>query len=126
LKNDLLSEVKYRVEHKTDEPKWLIMIVNFKEFCIHSMINDEEISTLMNAANLGLHFIICSDYSYLGQSFEQIPKYVRSQALAGIISMPLGDQDIFKHRFIANEKTLEEFECYFAMDHQYVKIKIPK
>ncbi|HLR70278.1 MAG TPA: type VII secretion protein EssC [Pseudogracilibacillus sp.] len=126
LKNDLLSEVKYRVEHKTDEPKWLIMIVNFKEFCIHSMINDEEISTLMNAANLGLHFIICSDYSYLGQSFEQIPKYVRSQALAGIISMPLGDQDIFKHRFIANEKTLEAFECYFAMDHQYVKIKIPK
>ena len=126
LKNDLLSEVKYRIENKTTEPKWLIMIANFKDFCMHSMINDEEMALLMNAGNLGIHLIICSEYSYLGQSFEQVPKYVRGQALAGLISMRLGDQDIFKQRFMSNEKSPEAYECYFAMDHHHIKIKIPK
>lgn len=126
LKNDLLSEIKYRIENKTNEPKWLIMIANFKDFCTNSMVNDEEIAMLMNAGNLGIHLIICSEYSYLGQSFEQVPKYVRGQALAGLLSMRLGDQDIFKQRFMANEKSPEAYECYFAMDHHHVKIKIPK
>ena len=126
LKNDLLSEVKYRIENKTTEPKWLIMIANFKDFCMHSMINDDEMALLMNAGNLGIHLIICSEYSYLGQSFEQVPKYVRGQALAGLISMRLGDQDIFKQRFMSNEKSPEAYECYFAMDHHHIKIKIPK
>lgn len=126
LKNDLLNDIKYRAENKTEDPKWIIMIANFKEFCIHSMITDEEIATLMQASNLGVHLVICDDYNYLGRSFEQIPKYVRSQALAGLIGMQLGDQDIFKQRFIANEKALGKFESYFAMDHQYVKVKIPQ
>ncbi|MEI3604073.1 type VII secretion protein EssC [Pseudogracilibacillus sp. SE30717A] len=126
LKNDLLSEVKYRVENKTDEPKWLIMIANFKDFCQQSMITNEEMTSLMGAAKFGIHLIMCSEYSYLGQSYEQIPKFVRSQALAGLVNMRLGDQDIFKQRFISNEKSPEAYECYFAMDHQHVKIKIPK
>src|SRR5699024_2004379 len=126
LKNDLLSEIKYRVENKEKTPQWMIMIANFKDFCVHSMMTDEEIETFMNAGNLGMHFILCSDFSCLGQSYERIPKYVRSQALAGLICMRLSDQDIFKQRFISNEKMLEPYECYFAMDHQYTKIKIPQ
>ena len=126
LKNDLLSEVKYRVENKTDEPNWLIMIANFKDFCQQSMITNEEMANLVNASKLGIHLILCSDYSYLGQSYEQVPKFVRSQALAGLVAMRLSDQDVFKQRFISNEQSPEAYECYFAMDHQHVKIKIPQ
>ncbi len=126
LKKDLLTEVAYRNEHKDTNPPWLIMVANFKEFTMHSMMKDEEITTLMHAANVGIHFIICSEYSYLGQSYEQIPKYVRNQALAGLICMRLGDQDLFKQRFISNEPVLENDECYFAMDHHYTKLKLPR
>lgn len=125
LKNDLINEIKYRIENKTNEPEWLIMIANFKDFCMHSMITEAEISQLINASHLGIHLIICSEYSYLGQSFESAPKYVRSNALAGLICMRLSDQDIFKQRYIANEKSLGNFECYFAMDHHYEKMKLP-
>lgn len=126
MKNDLLSEIDYRIEHKTKEPKWLIFIANFKDFCMHTLMKDEEIIKLINASKLGIHFILCSEYSYLGQSYEQIPKFVRNQAVAGLIGMRLSDQDMFKQRFISNEKSPEAFECYFAMDHDHVKIKIPQ
>lgn len=126
LKNDLISEVKYRSENKLTEPQWLIMIADFKDFCMQSMISEEEIRSLVNAASLGIHLIICSEYNYLGQSFEPVPKYVRSNALAGLICMRLGDQDVFKQRYIANEPSLETDECYFAMDHHFEKIKLPR
>lgn len=126
LKNDLLSEIDYRIENKVAEPKWLIFIANFKDFCLQSMVTEEEMNKFMNASALGIHFIICSEYSYLGQSYEQIPKFVRNQALAGIIGMRLSDQDVFKQLFISNEKAPEAYECYFAMDHQHAKIKIPE
>lgn len=125
LKRDLLSDIDYRMEHKTTEPEWLIMITDFKEFIIQSMMETEEMTKLWNASNLGINLIICSDYSYLGQSYEQIPKFVRSQALAGVLGVQLGDQDIFKQRYMSNEKSLEAYEYYFAMDHEYVKVKIP-
>jgi DNA segregation ATPase FtsK/SpoIIIE, S-DNA-T family len=73
----------------------------------------------------GIHFIICSDYTYLGISYEQIPKYLRSQAIFGLVGMRLGDQDIFKQPYIRQEQYPEAYECYVAMDHQHVKVKIP-
>ncbi len=126
LKRDLLSDIDYRVENNTTEPEWLIMITNFKDFITQSMMNQDEITKLWNASSLGIRLIICSDYSYLGQSYEQIPKFVRSQALAGFLGVQLSDQDIFKQRFMSKEKSLEAYEYYFAMDHEYVKIKIPQ
>src|SRR5690625_624951 len=126
LKRDLLSDIDYRVENNTTEPEWLIMITNFKDFITQSMMNQDEITKLWNASSLGIRLIICSDYSYLGQSYEQIPKFVRGQALAGFLGVQLSDQDIFKQRFMSKEKSLEAYEYYFAMDHEYVKIKIPQ
>lgn len=125
LKNDLLEEIRYRQENKIAEPKWLIMIANVREFVMHSMITEDEINSLIHATSLGFQFIICSEYSYLGTSFEQVPKTIRSNALAGLVCMRLSDQDVFKQRYISNEKTLEPYESYFAMDHQYEKIKLP-
>ncbi len=110
----------------TTAPEWLIMITNFKDFVTHSMMEQDEMMKLWNASSLGIQMIVCSDYSYLGASFEQIPKFIRSQALAGLLGVQLSDQDIFKQRFMSNEKSLEAFEYYFALDHQHVKIKIPQ
>ena len=126
LKNDLVAEIKARNEEGVVEPGWVIMIADFKDFNKNSMISDDEIAALINAGNVGIHLVICSEYSYLGQSYEQVPKYVRSQVLSGIVAMRLGDQDMFKQRFISNEPVLNAYECYYAMDHQYTKLKIPE
>jgi len=126
LKAELLSDIDYRIRKQTNEPKWTIMINDFKEFVVQSSMDKDEMNMLWNASRLGINFIICSDASYLGQSFEQIPKFVREQAVAGLLGIQLGDQDIFKQRFISNEPSLQADEYYFAMDHQYTKIKIPQ
>lgn len=126
LKKDLLKDIDYRIENNTTEPEWLIMIANFKEFATHSLMDPDEMIKLWEASNLGIRLIICSDYSYLGQSFEQIPKYVRGQALAGLLGVQLSDQDIFRQRFMSNEKALQAYEYYFAMDNEHIRIKIPE
>lgn len=126
LKQDLLKDIDYRLENNTTEPEWLIMITNFKDFATHSLMNPDEMIKLWEASSLGIKLIICSDYSYLGQSFEQIPKYVRGQALAGLLGVQLSDQDIFRQRFISNEKALQAYEYYFAMANEHTRIKIPE
>ncbi len=126
IKNDLIMEVNDRIKEGITEPKWLIYIPDFKAFSQQSMLTDDEIQTLMKGSNVGIHFIFSGEYSYIGQSYEQVPKYIRGQSVAGIVAMRLGDQDLYKQRFIANEPTLAAYECYFAMDHQYEKVKIPE
>ncbi len=126
IKNDLVAEVNDRIKENVTEPKWLIYIPDFKEFTQQSMLTDDDIRVLMRGSTVGMHFIFSGEYSYIGQSFEQIPKYIRGQSVAGVVAMRLGDQDLYKQRFIANEPSLAAYECYYAMDHQFEKIKIPK
>jgi len=127
VKADLLSEINNRMDNKVDGPKWLVLIADLKDFGERSKLEEEELSVLFDqSAKVGIHFIIVGNYNYIGTSFEQIPKYVRNQSTVGLVSMRLGDQDLFKQPFISREKYPNPYECYYAMDHQHVKIKIPE
>lgn len=126
VKETLLNEINNRLDNRDNEKEWIVQITDLKDFNERSNLDDEIAILLEQGARVGIHFIICGDYSYIGTSFEQAPKYVRNQATVGLVSMRLGDQDIFKQPFIRQEKYPEPFECYFAMDHQHLKIKIPE
>ncbi|GAB3799611.1 hypothetical protein [Virgibacillus kimchii] len=80
----------------------------------------------MTGAKVGIQFILCSDYSYIDHSFAHFPTCVRNQATVGLVSRRLGGQDIFTRPFMTKEKHPGPIECYFAMDHDRVKIKIPE
>lgn len=126
VRNDLLSEIKIRLDQGYEgAPKWLILISDLEDFCQRSELTSEDMSTFFEqGAKLGLYFILAGDYSFTGMSFDPIAKYVRTQSVVGLISMRLSDQDIFKQAYIAKEKYPNPYECYYAMDHQNMKIKI--
>lgn len=126
IKKDLLKEIEMRKETQQLSNKWMILITDLKDFAERSDLQEEEFARLLDdGPPSGIHLIICSDYQYIGIGFEQIPKYARNQATVGLVSMRLGDQDIFKQPYIRQEKYPDVYEVYFAMDHDHLKIKIP-
>nr|WP_318540685.1 type VII secretion protein EssC [Terribacillus saccharophilus] len=125
IKNEIINEIKQRNVEGTVESKWIVLITDLQDFTERAGLTLEEATLMMErGGKTGIHFIICSDYNYLGMSYEQVPKYLRSQAIFGLVGMRLGDQDIFKQPFIRQEKYPGPYECYVAMDHQHVKVKI--
>jgi len=126
VKTDLLQEIENRKAGQEEAVNWIVMIADLKDFTQRSGLEEEEFAMFLNdGAKTRIYFIICSDYNYIGISFEQVPKLARNQATVGLVSMRLGDQDIFKQPFIRQEKYPNAYEVYFAMDHDHLKIKIP-
>lgn len=128
MKAELINEIEKRSKEGTaNEQKWLVQIANLQDFVERTDLSADDASTMIDkGSKVGIHFIICSEYSYLGMSYEQVPKYFRGQAMIGLLSMRLGDQDMFKQPFIRQEKYPNKYECYVALDHQHVKVKIPE
>ncbi|WP_424475014.1 type VII secretion protein EssC [Oceanobacillus kimchii] len=128
MKAELVNEIEKRSKDGlTSEQKWLVQIANLQDFVERTDLSVDDASTMIDkGSKVGIHFIICSEYSYLGMSYEQVPKYFRGQAMIGLLSMRLGDQDMFKQPFIRQEKYPNKYECYVALDHQHVKVKIPE
>ncbi|WP_066074081.1 type VII secretion protein EssC [Neobacillus soli] len=126
-KRDFLYEINNRLENKVLEPKWFIFIADLQDFSTRTQMNMEEMTRLMsNGPKVGIHLIVSSIYSYIGQSYEDIPRYIRDHANVGLMSMRLGDQDIFKQSYISNEKYPNSYETYYTQDYRYEKVKIPQ
>ncbi|WP_323156672.1 hypothetical protein, partial [Pseudomonas oryzihabitans] len=86
-------------------PNWIIFISDLKDFCRRTNITAEEMNMLLkNGPKTAIHFIIGSEYAYVGQSFEEVPRLVRDHVETGLVSMRLSDQDVFKQSYISNEK----------------------
>lgn len=127
VKEDLITEINHRLQGNAEKTKWLVMIKDLKDFASRSKLDDKELPLLLEEGpSVGIHFIICGDYGFIGSSYDPAPKYVRRQSTVGLLTMRLGDQDIFSQPFIRKEKYPNPYECYYAMDHEYVKIKIPE
>lgn len=127
VKDSLISSINNRSKKNSGITKQLILIKDIKDFVSRSNITDNELSIFLeDAASVGIHFIFCGDYSYIGRNYDNAPKQIRRQATIGLMTMKLGDQDIFSQPFIRKEKYPSEFESYYVMDHEHVKIKIPE
>ncbi|WP_416151677.1 type VII secretion protein EssC [Salipaludibacillus sp. HK11] len=127
VKRNILTEISNRLKDDHNGVKWMILIRDLKNFAEKSDLLEEEVSILFEQGpNVDVHFIICGDSSYIASSFEKPAKVVRKLANVGLISMRLGDQDIFNQPFIRKETYPEAFEAYYARDHQHIKLKVPR
>src|SRR5699024_2618293 len=114
-KADLITEINHRSQGEAEQTKQLVMVKDWKDFVTRSNLEDDEVSSLLeDGPAVGIHFIICGDYGYIGSSYDRPPKYVRRQSEVGLLTMRLGDQDIFTQPFIRKEKYPDQFECYYA------------
>ncbi|MED4940568.1 type VII secretion protein EssC [Heyndrickxia coagulans] len=97
VKNDLQVEIEKRMETGLRDPNWIIFISDLKDFCRRTNITAEEMNMLLkNGPKTAIHFIIGSEYAYVGQSFEEVPRLVRDHVETGLVSMRLSDQDVFR------------------------------
>ncbi|ENH96305.1 hypothetical protein J416_11552 [Gracilibacillus halophilus YIM-C55.5] len=127
VKRNIVDEIKNRSNGDHNGVKWMILIKDLKDFVEKSLLLEEDVTTLFEQGpTVDVHFIICGDYGYIGTSFEQPAKVARNLANVGLFSMRLGDQDIFSQPFIRKETYPNTYECYYAMDHDHVKIKVPR
>ncbi|MRX72690.1 type VII secretion protein EssC [Bacillus lacus] len=127
MKKHMITDISKRIKGKQSGIKWMILIRDLKDFAERSSLLEEELSILFEQGpKVGIHFIICGDASYINTSYEKTAKTIRSLANSGLVSMRLGDQDIFSQPFIRKETYPKEFEVYFARDHQHIKIKLPQ
>ncbi|WP_439644213.1 hypothetical protein [Halalkalibacter hemicellulosilyticus] len=90
-------------------------------------MSEEDLSILFEQGpKVDVHFIVCGDSSYINSSYETSAKMVRKLSNVGLVSMRLGDQDIFSQPYVRKETYPKEFEAYYARDHQHIKIKVPR
>ncbi|WP_079709010.1 type VII secretion protein EssC [Paraliobacillus ryukyuensis] len=126
-KKNILAEITNRTNGDHKDTKWIILIKDLKDFAEKSHLLEEEITTLFeHGPGVDVHFIVCGDSSYIATSFEKTAKIVRKLSTVGLISMRLGDQDIFSQPFIRKETYPQPFEAYVARDHHHIKIKVPQ
>lgn len=127
VKRDIIAEINKRLKGDDNGTRWLILMKDLKDFAERSLLLEEDLSVLFEQGpNVGVYFIICGDYGYIGTSFELTAKFVRRLSTVGLMSMRVGDQDIFNQSFIRKEKYPDAYECYYAMDHDHIKIKVPR
>ncbi len=127
VKRNILTEINTRTKGDHNGVKWMIMIRDLKDFAERSLLLEEDLSVLFEQGpKVDVHFIVCGDSSYISTSFEKPAKVVRKLSNVGLVSMRLGDQDIFSQPFIRKETYPAAYEAYYARDHQHIKIKVPR
>ncbi|MDE5415224.1 type VII secretion protein EssC [Alkalihalobacterium chitinilyticum] len=127
IKENILTEVNNRMKGDHNGVKWMILIRDLKDFAERSILMEEDLSVLFEQGpKVDVHLIVCGDASYINTSYEKPAKVVRSLSNVGLVSMRLGDQDIFSQPFIRKETYPKDYEAYYARDHQHIKIKLPK
>src|SRR5699024_10296522 len=100
LKDDLVTDINNRKKNEAEQTRQLIMIKDLKDFVTRSNLEEDELRLLLEEGpTVGIHFIVCGDYSFIGSSYELAPKYVRRQSTIGLSTMKLGDQDMFSQPF---------------------------
>ncbi|SHM54986.1 type VII secretion protein EssC [Gracilibacillus kekensis] len=127
VKKNIITEINNRTKGDHNGVKWVIMIKDLKDFVDRALLLEDEVTTLFEVGpSMDVHFVICGDASYLSTGFEKAAKVVRKLSNVGLVSMRLGDQDIFSQPFIRKETYPKAYECYVARDHQHIKIKVPR
>src|SRR5690625_7492901 len=81
VKGDLTTEIHNRLQGETDHRKWLVMIKDLKDFATRSKLDDDELPLLLEeGTSVGIHFIVCGDYGFIGSSYEPAHKYSSEKA----------------------------------------------
>ena len=125
IAQQLIFEVNRRLEGALYSD-WLIFMPNIKVIVEHGLSEKDLDFLFKNGLRVGLHFVIGSEHSYIGNNIHEVPKYLKSNAQWVMLGMRLMDQMFLDKPYNNREARLELDEVYLHDRKQAVKLKITK
>ena len=125
IAQQLIFEVNRRLEGDLYSD-WLIFMPNIKVIVEHGLSEKDLDFLFKNGLRVGLHFVIGSEHSYIGNNIHEVPKYLKSNAQWVMLGMRLMDQMFLDKPYNNREARLELDEVYLHDRKQAVKLKITK
>ena len=125
IAKQLIYEVDRRLE-KDLYSDWLIMMPTIKAIVDHGLTEKDLRYLFDNGPRVGMHFVIGSEYAYLGNNINEVPKYLKGNAQWFMIGMRLMDQMFLDKPYNNREARLASDEIYLHDRKQAIKLKITK
>ena len=125
IAKQLIYEVDRRLE-KDLYSDWLIMMPTIKAIVDQGLTEKDLRYLFDNGPRVGMHFVIGSEYSYLGNNINEVPKYLKGNAQWFMIGMRLMDQMFLDKPYNNREARLASDEIYLHDRKQAIKLKITK
>ena len=105
---------------------WLIMMPTIKPIVDQGLTEKDLRYLFDNGPRVGMHFVIGSEYAYLGNNINEVPKYLKGNAQWFMIGMRLMDQLFLDKPYNNREARLASDEIYLHDRKQAIKLKITK
>ena len=125
IAKQLIYEVDRRLE-KDLYSDWLIMMPTIKPIVDQGLTEKDLRYLFDNGPRVGMHFVIGSEYAYLGNNINEVPKYLKGNAQWFMIGMRLMDQLVLDKPYNNREARLASDEIYLHDRKQAIKLKITK
>ena len=125
IAKQLIYEVDRRLE-KDLYSDWLIMMPTIKPIVDQGLTEKDLRYLFDNGPRVGMHFVIGSEYAYLGNNINEVPKYLKGNAQWFMIGMRLMDQMFLDKPYNNREARLASDEIYLHDRKQAIKLKITK
>ena len=125
IAKQLIYEVDRRLE-KDLYSDWLIMMPTIKAIVDQGLTEKDLRYLFDNGPRVGMHFVIGSEYAYLGNNINEVPKYLKGNAQWFMIGMRLMDQMFLDKPYNNREARLASDEIYLHDRKQAIKLKITK
>ena len=125
ITKQLIYEVDCRLE-KDLYSDWLIMMPTIKAIVDYGLTEKDLRYLFDNGPRVGMHFVIGSEYAYLGNNINEVPKYLKGNAQWFMIGMRLMDQMFLDKPYNNREARLASDEIYLHDRKQAIKLKITK
>ena len=125
IAKQLIYEVDRRLE-KDLYSDWLIMMPTIKPIVDQGLTEKDLRYLFDNGPRVGMHFVIGSEYAYLGNNINEVPKYLKGNAQWFMIGMRLMDQLFLVKPYNNREARLASDEIYLHDRKQAIKLKITK
>lgn len=126
--NGLVAYMKLVKAHEQGQSTILILS-DLQDFVQKTGITkDNFVSALKTTFKAGLDIIIFSPHSYIGKSFDEVPKAIRQLKFNGLIGSRVYDSPLIKSNGLSKESELNSWEAYYVMKGgtAYDKVKLPQ
>ncbi|WP_399553707.1 type VII secretion protein EssC [uncultured Vagococcus sp.] len=126
VKEDLLFEIQKRQNADAQTlNKWLVYITNMEVFEKKALLTEEEFLTLINAGTeVGIHFVIAGDHQYMAKNRIGLPRLIKDNIKTALFNLKVSDQMYMDKPYNSREPEIEHDAAYFAIDKQFIKVKL--
>ena len=122
IAKQLIYEVDRRLE-KDLYSDWLIMMPTIKAIVDQGLTEKDLRYLFDNGPRVGMHFVIGSEYSYLGNNINEVPKYLKGNAQWFMIGMRLMDQMFLDKPYNIEKRVLLQMKSTCMIASKLLNLK---